>query len=41
VGADVLVGSGDKSLALQPVSLTGQTGVGVAAGVRELRLTAK
>ena len=37
-GANVLVGGFDKSIALQPVSVEGQNGLNVAAGVGELRL---
>jgi hypothetical protein len=39
VGADVLVGGGNNSFALQPFALSGQTGVGLSAGVKELTLT--
>ncbi len=39
VGADVLVGGGNNSFALQPFALSGQTGVGLSAGVKELKLT--
>lgn len=38
LGANVLIGGSHKSIALQPVSVTGQTGVNVAAGVAVLRL---
>lgn len=38
VGANVLVGGLDKSIALQPVSVEGSTGLNVAAGVGELTL---
>ncbi len=38
VGANVLVGGFDKSIALQPVSVEGQNGLNVAAGVAELSL---
>jgi hypothetical protein len=37
-GANVLVGGFKKSMALQPVSIEGQTGLNVAAGVVELTL---
>jgi hypothetical protein len=37
-GANVLVGGFDKSIALQPVSVEGQNGLNVAAGVGELSL---
>ena len=40
-GANVLVGgSGDRSIALQPLSIEGNTGLNVALGVAELRLQA-
>src|SRR5262245_30975066 len=38
VGANVLVGGSDRTVALQPVSVQGQTGLNVAAGVAELEL---
>ena len=38
VGANVLVGGSNNTIALQPVSLQGQTGLGVAAGVAGLEL---
>lgn len=38
VGANVLVGGFDRSINLQPVSLQGQTGVNIAAGVAGMRL---
>jgi hypothetical protein len=37
-GANVLVGGFKKSIALQPVSIEGQNGLNVAAGVAELTL---
>ncbi len=37
-GANVLVGGFHKSLALQPVSIEGETGLNVAAGIGELTL---
>jgi uncharacterized protein DUF992 len=37
-GANVLVGGFKKSIALQPVSIEGQNGLNVAAGVAELAL---
>lgn len=37
-GANVLVGGGNKSFTLQPVSASVQTGLNVAAGVGELQL---
>jgi Protein of unknown function (DUF992) len=40
LGANVLVGGSHHSIALQPVSVTGQTGINVAAGVAVLRLRA-
>jgi hypothetical protein len=39
VGANVLVGGMDKSIALQPVSLEGMTGLNVAAGIGAISLT--
>ena len=38
VGAHVLLGGFDKSVALQPVSVEGNTGLDVAAGIGELSL---
>src|SRR5262252_3674971 len=38
VGAHVLLGGFDKSIALQPVSVEGNTGLNVAAGVGEMNL---
>jgi hypothetical protein len=38
VGAHVLVGGFDKSIALQPVSVEGNTGLDVAAGLGAMRL---
>jgi len=38
LGANVLVGGSNVSVALQPVSVTGQTGLNLAVGVAELRL---
>jgi hypothetical protein len=38
VGANVLVGGFDKSIALQPVSIEGNTGLDIAAGVGSLTL---
>jgi hypothetical protein len=38
LGANVLVGGSQRSVALQPLSLQGQTGVNVAAGIGELEL---
>ena len=41
VGAAVLVGGGDESVALVPLALEGGTGVGASAGVGYLSLQAK
>ena len=38
VGANVLVGGFDKSIALQPVSIEGNTGLNVAAGIGAISL---
>jgi hypothetical protein len=38
LGANVLVGGSNRSVALQPVSIQGQTGFNVAGGVAELAL---
>jgi hypothetical protein len=38
LGANVLVGGSNRTIALQPVSVQGQTGLNVAAGVAELNL---
>lgn len=38
LGANVLVGGSDRTVALQPLSLQGQAGLNVAAGVAELIL---
>jgi hypothetical protein len=38
-GANVLVGGFDKSIALQPVSVEGQNGLNVAAGIAGMSLT--
>jgi hypothetical protein len=40
-GANALVGGSNKSVALQPVSIEGLTGLNVAAGVASISLTAK
>lgn len=40
-GANVLVGGFNRNVTLQPVSLSGQTGLNVAAGVAELVLEAR
>ncbi len=39
LGANVLVGGFDKSIALQPLSLEGSTGLNVAAGIGSISLT--
>ncbi|BCP54048.1 hypothetical protein K32_26650 [Kaistia sp. 32K] len=39
LGANVLVGGGQNSVALQPLSVTAQTGLNLAAGVSSLHLT--
>ena len=38
LGANVLVGGLDKSIALQPLSVSGQTGLNVAAGIGSISL---
>lgn len=38
LGANVLVGGSNRTVALQPVSVQGQVGLNVAAGVAELQL---
>jgi hypothetical protein len=38
LGANVLVGGSDRTVALQPVAIQGQSGLNVAAGVAELEL---
>ena len=40
LGANVLVGNSDSSIALQPVSVQAQEGVNVATGIAELKLVA-
>jgi hypothetical protein len=40
LGANVLVGGFNKSIALQPVSIEGNTGLNVAAGIAALNLRA-
>jgi hypothetical protein len=37
-GANVLIGGFDKSITLQPLSVEGQTGVNLAAGISSIRL---
>ncbi len=39
VGANVLVGGGGDSIALQPISISGQEGLNVAAGIGAVNLT--
>ena len=39
VGANVLIGGSNKSIALQPLSVSGQTGLNFAAGMGGLTLT--
>jgi hypothetical protein len=38
LGANVLLGGSNSTIALQPVSVTGQVGLNIAAGVAELQL---
>jgi hypothetical protein len=38
LGANVLVGGSNRSVALQPVSVSGQTGLNLAVGVADLQL---
>ena len=38
LGANVLVGGSNKSIALQPLSVQAQTGLNIAAGIAALRL---
>ncbi len=40
LGANVLVGGSDRTIALQPVSVSSQSGLNIAAGVGELTLEA-
>src|SRR5215207_4936854 len=40
LGANVLVGGSNRSVALQPLSVQGQAGLNVAAGVADLQLQA-
>jgi hypothetical protein len=40
-GAHVLVGGFEHSIALQPIALSGEEGVGVAAGIEGFKLEAK
>jgi len=41
LGANVLLGGSNKSFALQPISVQGQVGVNIAAGVARLDLFAQ
>lgn len=41
VGANVLIGGFDRSITLQPISVQGQTGLNIGAGVAGLRLMEK
>jgi Protein of unknown function (DUF992) len=41
LGANVLLGGSDKSIALQPLSVQAQAGLNIAVGVAELELTAR
>lgn len=38
LGANVLIGGSDRTVALQPLSVSGQVGVNFAAGVTEIKL---
>ena len=38
LGANALVGGSNRTVALQPLSVTGQTGLNLAAGVASLEL---
>ncbi len=38
LGANVLVGGSDRTVALQPLSIQGQAGLNVAAGIAEIQL---
>jgi hypothetical protein len=38
LGANVLVGGSNRTIALQPLSVQGQVGLNLAVGVAELRL---
>ena len=38
LGANVLLGGSNRTVALQPISVTGQTGINIAAGVADLQL---
>ena len=39
IGANALVGGSNRSIALQPVSVSGQIGLNIAAGISNLDLT--
>ncbi len=41
LGANVLIGGLDDTIALQPLSVSGQTGLNIAAGVADLKLVAE
>jgi hypothetical protein len=38
MGANLLVGGNDRSVALQPLSIQGQIGINIAAGIAEISL---
>ncbi|HKS61669.1 MAG TPA: DUF992 domain-containing protein, partial [Xanthobacteraceae bacterium] len=38
LGANLLVGGNDRSIALQPLSVQGQVGINIAAGIAEISL---
>src|SRR5262249_42268494 len=40
LGANVLIGGSNRTVALQPISVTGQTGLNLAVGVANLQLRA-
>jgi hypothetical protein len=40
LGADVLVGGTGEALSLQPIAVEGEPGIGIAAGVEQIALTA-
>jgi hypothetical protein len=40
LGADVLVGGTGKAFSLQPLAVEGEPGIGIAAGVEQIELTA-
>jgi hypothetical protein len=40
LGADVLVGGTGEALSLQPLAVEGEPGIGIAAGVEQIELTA-